>query len=173
MTLDFFHYPETSGLNVTNNPYDGVHRLEDFENHDKQGMLDPEHLGHCIYTLRLALMCQHRENPVCLATRQGGEQEESLAKCNAHVYRPFLASPANDASIACSMKRISIMKLGERKGRLDCVGSRTSVARVVYLRGTKAGGETMYGRIPRDWIAMDERIGKGGGMDRHRNQGHG
>ncbi|KAI4160877.1 MAG: hypothetical protein LQ342_005303 [Letrouitia transgressa] len=61
--LDFFHYPESSGLNATYNPYDGVHELKDFEEHGESGMLFPEHLGHCVDTIRQALMCHADTTP--------------------------------------------------------------------------------------------------------------
>ena len=40
-----------------------MHTLDDFDGHDHNGMLFPDHLGHCIDTLRQALMCHADTTP--------------------------------------------------------------------------------------------------------------
>ena len=60
--LDFFYYPDYSGLNATHNPY--TLGFSAFKDHEPDGMLGMEHLDHCVDALRQALTCQADLSPV-------------------------------------------------------------------------------------------------------------
>ncbi|KAL1311488.1 hypothetical protein AAFC00_001613 [Neodothiora populina] len=56
--VDFTFHPEYYGLNSTYHQFDSVHNLRDINEGLPEAFLDERHIGHCVDSIRQALMCE-------------------------------------------------------------------------------------------------------------------
>ena len=173
--MDFFHYPETSGLNVTNNPYDGVHKLADYEDHDEQGMLDPEHLGHCVDTIRQALMC-HADTTPYVWQHDSAENKTNLYQETMHMCTDFSALRE-----WAGERRFDGVRYEEdfeyeawrEQGAVGGCGYEEDCGESGLPAGDEEWRKNNEWRDSERWLEMDEVIGKGNGAGQHHHHGHG
>jgi hypothetical protein len=99
-TLDFIFHPDYYGLNATNNPFDGQHSWQSFieyHPHDQKSsrpqdpFLDPIHVGHCVDSLRQALMCNADTSTYVWQPTPGGKGSINTFTNTQHMCVDFAA----------------------------------------------------------------------------------